>query len=243
MKFIKALLFLGLILLVVVFFMKKKTSKVEEAKEINETPQSLSLKNQFSSESEISTEFPIPEETSHREEKSSTKITITSSNFASAVNDCFQGAICEIEGDPWKIYVDLKAEEDPYQIELFISFLRQKLLSKNFRESYKDVILKMIKDFYSEKQLDFQMASYYYYLGDLNASLENYLKLEEKAKLNPKEYSVPTLNIANLYFDLKQYKKALSYYEDSLKVFKPTDDSDSYNFINDRIEVIREKLR
>jgi len=243
MKFIKVLFFLGLTLLVIAFFINKKTNKVKEAKKIDETFQSISLENQLPSESKTSKKSSLPQEIFHNEEKSSPKIMITSSNFASAVNDCFQGATCEVEGDPWKIYLDFKAEGDSNQIDLFISFLRQKLLSESLRESYKDIVLKMIKDFYSEKQLDFQMASYYYYIGDLNASLENYLKLEEKAKLNPKEYSVPTLNVANLYFDLKQYKKALSYYEASLKAFKSTDDSDSYNFINDRIEFIREKLR
>lgn len=240
MKFIKILLFLSLTLLVVVFFMNYKTNKVEET---NGDFSKTLIENKLPLKNEISKTSSLSQESSPAEEKAFPKIMITSSNFASAVNDCFQGTTCEVEGDPWKIYLDLKTEEDPYQIELFISFLRQKLLSENFRESYKDIVLKMIKDFYSEKQLDFQMASYYYYLGDLNASLESYLKLEEKAKSNPKEHSVPMLNIANLYFDLKQYKKSLSYYEASLKALKSTDDLEAHHFINDRIEAIKEKLR
>lgn len=238
MRFIKILLFLSFTLLVVVFFMNNKTNKVEET---NRDFSKTLIENKLPLKNEISATSSLSQESSPAE--ASTKIMITSSNFASAVNDCFQGTACEVEGDPWKIYLDLKTEEDPFQIDLFISFLRQKLLSENFRESYKDIVLKMIKDFYSEKQLDFQMASYYYYLGDLNASLKSYLKLEEKAKSNPKEYSVPMLNIANLYFDLKQYKKSLSYYEASLKDLKSNDDLEAHHFINDRIEAIKEKLR
>jgi tetratricopeptide (TPR) repeat protein len=171
---------------------------------------------------------------------------LNSDNFESMSEECFQGTPCEVEGDPWAQYQALKKEAKKGVTDLYIAFLRKKMSDPKFKDQYKDMVKKMIKDFYPDDQMDFQMAAYYNYLGDLEASLKMYLALEKKSQMNPKIFSAPKLNIANTYYDLGRLKQALAYYQASLNDQKSTQTDDSValiNFINDRIELIREKLR
>lgn len=173
-------------------------------------------------------------------------IFLNSENFESRSGECFQGALCEVEGDPWKQYLALKKEGRKNVTDLYIAFLRKKMSDPKFKDQNKDILKEMIKDFYPVEEIDFQMAAYYNYLGDLESSLQIYLALERKSQTDPKMFKSPKLNIANTYYDLGRFKDALAYYQASLSDQKSTETADSIasiNFINERIDIIQEKLR
>jgi tetratricopeptide (TPR) repeat protein len=132
---------------------------------------------------------------------------------------------------------------------LLISFLRSKLKNPEFKDRYKDMLLKMINDFYSPDEIEFQQAAYYAYLGELQKSLEIYLDLEKKSAQNPRLRSAPKHNIANVLYEQGRFAQALRYYEDALadlisgKVkVGGAGKSVMMDSINDRIEEIKAKL-
>lgn len=171
-------------------------------------------------------------------------IFLNSENFESRSGECFQDAVCEVEGDPWRQYLALKKEGRKNVTDLYIAFLRKKLSDSKFKEQYKEILKQMINDFYSAESIDFQMAAYYNYLGDLESSLKTYLDLEKKAKKFNK-IPIPNLNIANTYYDLSRFKEALPYYKASLsdlKAMESKDSLDAEKYISDRIDTIRYKL-
>lgn len=173
-------------------------------------------------------------------------ILLNSENFEARSAECFQGAMCEVEGNPWDQYLAIKQEGKRSVTDLYIAFLRKKLKDPSLKDQYKDFLKQMITDFYPADQVDFQMAAYYNYLGELESSLNSYIELERKAKKDPRLFTAPKLNIANTYYDLKRFKEALVYYKMSLNDLKSTETNDSIesiNFINERIDIIQEKLR
>ncbi len=172
-------------------------------------------------------------------------IELTFGNFESFVLKCFQGAKCILKDDPMKMYQDFKAAGNTRAMDSLISFLRSKLRKPETRDQYKDIVKKMIEDFYPPEEKQFQEAAYYNYLGDLTKSLDLYLDLKEKSKTNPKLREAPNLNIANTYYDLKKYAEAQPYYEAALVDFtsgKIKGDPDPTPFIEERISEIKARL-
>ncbi|WP_413293994.1 tetratricopeptide repeat protein [Bdellovibrio sp. HCB185ZH] len=172
-------------------------------------------------------------------------ITLNVGNFESFVLKCFQGENCVLGDDPMKMYQDFKAAGNNRAVDSLISFLRSKLRKPEFKDQYKDIVKKMIEDFYPPEEKQFQEAAYYNYLGDLNKSLELYLDLKEKAKTNPKLHDVSNLNIANTYYDLKRYSDAQPYYEAALLDYtsgKIKSAPDPTSFVEERIAEIKARL-
>lgn len=237
------LIFLLLIIVTVVsitFFMKKESGSVSNTQDIE-----LNFKKQNHTSEPSSVEILTPKENVLPLEKKEV-IFLNSENFESLSSECLQESICEIEGeDPWAMYLKIKEDGQKNAIHLFISFLLKKIIDPKFRDLYKDALRKIIEDFYPEDVVDFQLATYYNAIGDLESSLSSYKKLEKKAIGN--SAVKPNLSIANTYYDLGKYKEALSYYRASLKDINPqetSDDSmDAVRFINERIDLIKEKLR
>jgi hypothetical protein len=172
-------------------------------------------------------------------------ISLTAGNFESFVLKCFKGEKCVLADDPMKMYQDYKSAGNNRAVDSLISFLRSKLRKPETRDQYKDIVKKMIEDFYPPEEKQFQEAAYYNYLGDLNKSLELYLDLQEKAKNNPNLHAGSNLNIASTYYDLKKYAEAQPYYEAALVDFtsgKIKADPDPTPFIEERISEIKARL-
>lgn len=237
----------GVLIIGLFFFFKSSTQKA-----ITNTPLESSFKK---AQSKISNHSKLDNLQSESSTVTQTEasggevkntILITADNFEKLSNDCFQGATCAISGDPWSHYVTLKNERENQVADLYIAFLRKQLNNPKFKNQYKDLVLKMIRDFYPREQMDFQIAAYYNYLGDLESSLKVYLDLEKKAKSDPKIFSAPKLNIANTYFDLKRYDKALVYYQSAVTELKSIQTNDSLEviaFINERIDFCKDQIQ
>lgn len=236
----KYLLLVAIVAIALVFFAHKERT-LEGEKGVSHTEEVLKVPD-------TKKEIPLKkDELSYAKgETPSEVIFFGASNVESMADECFQGAICEVEGDPWEQYLILKKENKRQVTDLYIALLRRKLSDSKFKDQYKDVLKRMIEDFYPASQIDFQMAAYYNYLGELELSLQKYLELEKKSKREPKLFQAPKLNIANTYYDLKRWSEALRYYKASLDDVKSTESNDSLesiHFINERIEIIRGKLR
>lgn len=184
----------------------------------------------------------VPNEgaTDANEKSLASVIELTSGNFASFVERCFQGEPCAFGEDPKKMYDAFKLRGDRQTSDLLLSLMRRNLKNDSFREQYKDNLKSMIEDFYSPEELPFQEAAYYNYLGDLKKSLELYLALERKSEFDMSLRPAPKLNIANTYYDLGRFREALRYYEAALQ---EKYENETLRFIDDRITEIRSKLR
>ncbi len=123
------------------------------------------------------------------------------------------GETCELSEDPMRLYEEFRASENRSANDDLLSFLREQLKNPQFRDQYKDVLLRMIQDFYSPEERQFQEAAYYNYLGNLQKSLDLYLDLEKKSKSDSSLRGAPSLNIANTYYDLGKFREALPYYQ------------------------------
>ena len=118
-----------------------------------------------------------------------------------------------------------------------------------YRKRYKDILKKMIEDFYPPEELQFQQAAYYNYLGDLQKSLELYLDLEKKSLSDRSLRSAPKLNIANTLYDLQRYRDSLPYYQQALAEYVSREQevsipsqNDMIRFIEGRIEDVRKRF-
>ena len=165
---------------------------------------------------------------------------LTPGNFEGFVHRCFAGEICTLDGDPWKLYQSFKVAGKHLAIDNLISFLRSKMGEADFRSIHKDALKRMIIDFYPLEERQFQEGAYYYYTGNLQKSLDLYLDLEKKTRLNPKLSPAPKLNIANVFYDLERFEEALPYYEAALKEeFARDRHSEAITFIEGRILAIK----
>ncbi|MGZ3775808.1 MAG: tetratricopeptide repeat protein [Pseudobdellovibrionaceae bacterium] len=197
------------------------------------TPSSDEIINKSSSGKNIPNEPP-------------TMITLTSGNFESFVLKCFQGEKCELGENPLEMYQVFKGANNHRANDSLISFMRSKLKDKEFRDQYKDMLKQMIYDFYPREEKQFQEAAYYNYLGDLQKSLDTYLDLQKKSQTDPSLRPAPTLNIANILYDMHRFKDALPYYEAALEECLSRSDKPIPNpesFIEERIAEIKNKLR
>ena len=167
-------------------------------------------------------------------------IRLTRGNFESYVRRCFSGETCEFEDSPFEMYQDFKHRGNREAMDRLISVLRNKLRTPEGREAYKDLVRKMIDDFYPANEKLFQEAAYYNYLGDLEKSLSLYLALEKMAERDTSMTRAPTLNIANTFYDLGKYEDSLPYYE---KALSETTNSETLRFIDERISEIKLKTQ
>jgi tetratricopeptide (TPR) repeat protein len=225
------------------YFLNQKVSiKVQAEKfpllheELNQSTENITHhKEQLSKE-----EIKIPKNVKTQKViDSNPVIMLNELNFEQFIKECFEGKPCSIEGDPWNIYRKFKASGQSQITDSYLSFLRKQLKDPKYREQYKEPLLKMIEDFYPPEKIDFQKAAYYNYMGELETSLNYYLDLDNKAKLDPKIFNAPKMNIANTYYDLGRFKEALSYYEAALNDPK---NSNSLDFIYNRIDEVKKKL-
>ncbi len=185
----------------------------------------------------------------NKDSEQSAALLLNKNNFEDFIHRCFQGEACELDEDPEKIYQYFKQSGKRDANDLFISFLRSKLKDSEFAKRYKNVLKKMIDDFYPHEELQFQQAAYYNYLGDLKKSLDLYLDLQKKAARDSSLRNAPNLNIANTYYDLGQYREALPYYQLSLdeyinrkqEVAVPSQ-NEMIGYIEGRIRDIKSKL-
>lgn len=138
------------------------------------------------------------------------------------------------------MYKDFKLRENREAQDRLISVLRAKLRTPEGRAAYKDLVRKMIDDFYPPNEKMFQEAAYFNYLGDLDKSLGLYLALEKMSERDPTMTRAPALNIANTYYDLGRLEAALPYYE---KATRETTNSESLRFIDERIHAIRARIQ
>lgn len=173
---------------------------------------------------------------------------LNASNFEFRVSKCFQGEECEIEGDPFELFHAFKKENNTKAIDLLISYLRKDLRNPEYAKRFGEPLKKIIEEFYPPSEIQFQMAAYYNYLGELQKSLELYLDLEKRTITNPNLHRAPKLNIANTYYELGKYSNALPYYEAALKnnlrpEMKGPGQDDVVRFIERRIEEIKAKGR
>jgi tetratricopeptide (TPR) repeat protein len=182
----------------------------------------------------------LPDEKAFKSKPSKSIVILNELNFENSVKECFEGKPCKLEGDPWKLYQKFKNSDQRPLNDSLIAFLRKQLTDPNYRDQYKEVLLKMIEDFYPPEKIDWQRAAYYNYLGELQKSLEIYLDLDNKAIGNPKLFNAPKMNIANTYYDLGRLNEALAYYEASLN--DPKNES-SKDFIYNRIDEIKGKIK
>jgi tetratricopeptide (TPR) repeat protein len=165
---------------------------------------------------------------------------LNESNLDDVVGRCFQGEPCELKEDAWQLYLKLKSAGRGKATDALISYLRRELKNPSRRNQYKDVLLKMIDDYYPPRILEFQHAAYYYYLGDLNTSLDIYLRMEKAAARDANAFNPPKLNIANDFYELHRWKEALAYYKKALdeelsEDSRGPDQQMSIHFIQDRI--------
>jgi|GEM_PF-4548239 Tetratricopeptide repeat. len=144
-------------------------------------------------------------------------VLLNSGNFESFVLKCFKGEKCRFGEDPMKMYQEFKASGNNRAIDNLLSFMRSALRYPAFRDYYKDTLKAMINDFYPPEERQFQEAAYYSYLGESEKSLNMYLDLVKKSKSNPDLQVPSSLNIANIYYDLKKYPEALNYYQSALE--------------------------
>lgn len=178
---------------------------------------------------------------------------LTEDNLEEMVGRCYQGEPCELKEDPWQLYLKFKNSGRTHATDTLISYMRKELKNPKYRDQYKDVLLKMIDDFYPSNGLniptnsrDFQHAAYYYYLGDVQTSLDIYLKMEKAAANDPHAFDPFKLNIANDYYELHRWKEALAYYRKALdeslseKLLGP-DQQAAIHFIQDRIGELERK--
>ena len=169
---------------------------------------------------------------------------LNSGNFESFVLKCFQGEKCKFADDPLRMYREFKSARNEAAMDNLIAFMRAQLKNPEFRERYQDILLDIIHDFYPPEEIQFQEASYYDYLGDKQKSLDIYLNLEKKAKLDSTLRAAPNLNIANVLYDLKRFKEALPYYQAALQDYlsgQVQADPSPVGFIEDRISEIGSK--
>lgn len=145
------------------------------------------------------------------------KIKLNESNFENYVVQCFQNEPCEFGENPMDLYWNFKKADNRKANDLLISFMRRNLKNQEFANHYKDILRKMIKDFYPPTEMQFQEAAYYNYLGDLETSLSLYQDLEKKGASDTSLRQAPKLNIANTLYDLKRYKDAIPYYQEALQ--------------------------
>ena len=109
---------------------------------------------------------------------------------------CFQGEECRLADDPMTMYKDFKLAGDTKACEDLIAFLRRELLEPDLRDKYKDTVKQLIDDFYPPDKREFQDAAYYAYVGDLQHSLDLYMDMDSKAKVDPNLPPAPPLNVA-----------------------------------------------
>jgi tetratricopeptide (TPR) repeat protein len=183
--------------------------------------------------------------------KSSSIHELTENNLEEVIGRCFQGEPCELKEDPWQLYLKFKSAGRATATDSLISYLRKELQNPKYRDQYKDVLLKMIDDFYpsnnlktSTNNLDFQHAAYYYYLGDFNTSLDIYLKMEKTAESDPNAFH--PFNIANDLYELHRWKEALVYYRKALDELISQnhggpDQQAVIHFLQDRISKLERK--
>ena len=183
------------------------------------------------------------QEAKNQESSESEKIILTEDNFEEFVTKCFQGKPCEFGEDPWALYQKFKRSQHPKVCDSIIAMMRRNLSDPAFKEKYKDVLLAMIRDYYPAREIDFQTAAYYDYLGDRQKSLELYLALERKQATDPELRHAPKLNIANVYYNLGKLKEARPYYQSALQELmtspeKTSDQRSVIQFIQGRIQEI-----
>lgn len=169
---------------------------------------------------------------------------LTYGNFESFVAKCLQGENCKFAEDPLHMYREFKSAGNERALDNMISFMRSQLKDPAFRERYQDILLDIIYDFYPQEERQFQEAAYYDYLGDKKRSLDLYLDLQKKAKLDSTLKNAPNLNIANVLYDLKRYQEALPYYQAALNDYlsgQVRADPSPVGFIEARISEITRK--
>ena len=182
----------------------------------------------------------LPVEKAFKSHPSKSTIILNELNFEDSIKDCFEGKLCKLEEDPWKLYQKFKNSDRPEFNDSLIALLRKQLTDPIYKDQYRDILLKMIEDYYPPEKIDWQRAAYYNYLGDLQKSLQIYLDLDKKAASNPKLFNAPKMNIANTYYDLGRLREALVYYEASLNDPK---NENSKDFIYNRIDEIKGKIK
>ncbi len=177
------------------------------------------------------------------------KIKLNESNFENYVGRCFQGDPCEFQENPMDLYWNFKKANDRKANDLLISYMRKNLQNQVFAKQYKEILKKMIDDFYPPDEKQFQEAAYYNYLGDLRKSLDLYLDLEKKNVKDPSLRPAPKLNIANTYYDLGRFSDALPYYQAALGNYLSQQEqaaipnqNDLIRFIEDRIEACKAQI-
>ncbi|UYL08174.1 tetratricopeptide repeat protein [Bdellovibrio sp. SKB1291214] len=225
---------LVIVIVIAVVFYPKKTG-TEQAPVI---PENQITRVQLPS----GTELVVYHDTPKAESK---PLSLTAGNFESLVSTCLKGESCVVEDDPLKMYQGFKTAGNTRAIENLISFLRSQLKKPELKDKYKSAVRSMIDDFYPAQEKQFQEAAYYNYLGDLNKSLELYLDLKEKSKKDAALRGAPNLNIANTYYEMKNYAAAQPFYEEAFLDYtsgKIKSDPDPTSFIEERISEIKARL-
>ncbi|MEK6554172.1 MAG: hypothetical protein AABZ31_02940 [Bdellovibrionota bacterium] len=184
-----------------------------------------------------------------QEKKGGTETKLTISNFEGFVGKCFHGETCDFGDDPIAMYKYFKRSGNERACDSLIAFLRKQMKETTSRKRYKDVLKKMIDDFYPPEEKQFQEAAYYNYSGDLQKSLDLYLDLELKSQTDSSLRPAPKLNIANTFYDMKRYRDSLPYYEAALQEFISNGESgavpgrnEMIRFVEGRIEDVKKHL-
>ena len=189
---------------------------------------------------------PAPAISKSHEPQESKTLSLNAENFERLFPSCFQGISCEIE-EPIKLYLYFKRSQHPSVGDSIIALMRKNLQEPKFKGRYANELLSIINDYYGPKEIQFQQAAYYAYIGNLEKSLALYLDLEKKSQRDSSLRSAPKLNIANVYYDLRRFQEALPYYKSALSEFL-TDkdgvkDQDAViQFIQMRIDEIKRAL-
>ncbi len=174
-------------------------------------------------------------------------IQLTSSNFESLIQKCFQGTPCQLAENAWRTYEVLKSGTNTHATSDLISFLKSKLKDPSLKDLYREDLRKMIDDFYPAEEKQFQQASYYASVGEPQKALDLYLDLQEKAADDPNLRTAPNLNIANALYELTRYSDALIYYRMAMDDLttgsqKAQNQNDLVKFVQQRIDDTRAKI-
>jgi tetratricopeptide (TPR) repeat protein len=182
-----------------------------------ETPADIRVKMAKSSRAASQSQAPAQAPESKPEAQVRSSILLTEQSFESRIHQCFEGEACELGESPEKLYQALKRRNDPQSIDRLISLMRSKLSDPDFRSRHRTELERMIEDFYPPSELPFQRAAFHSYAGENEKALEVYLDLERRSRNDPRLRPAPSLNIANVLFDLQRYSEALSYYRVALE--------------------------
>lgn len=223
------------------FQIASKTVKVEN----NNIPEVSTSTNILSDLEKNMSKISVPE---MDEGPSQASIKLTSENFEDLYADCLDGKNCDAPKDPWKLYQYFKRKKNRIANDYLITYLsRKKLIDPDSRNQYKNVVKKMIEDFYPTEDRPDAMAEYYMLIEEKQKSLEIYLELEKKFKSDPRKNLTPNLNIGNIYYDLNRFAEALPYYRAAYEINLRDQQNDQnhvevMDYIIDRINDINKRL-